>query len=82
MAGVVKERELDMEYLCRRCDRKTDLRELVTRLLEAVGNTVQRDVAEKSLELALQIMQGTEHGGNGARVLESLVQTALRKVWI
>ncbi|KAL2609166.1 hypothetical protein R1flu_027739 [Riccia fluitans] len=80
MAGVVKESSLDMEYLCRRCDSKTDLRELVTRLLEAVGNTVKRPVAEKYLQLALQIMQGTEHGGSGARVLESLVQSALKKV--
>ncbi|KAL3677305.1 hypothetical protein R1sor_027253 [Riccia sorocarpa] len=80
VAGVVKESKLDIEYMCRRCDSKIDLRELVTRLLEAVGNTVKRPVAEKYLQLALQIMQGTEHGGSGARVLESLVQSALKKV--
>lgn len=80
MAGVVKNMGLDMEYLCRRCDSRTDLRELVTLLIEAVDYTAVRTHAEKSLELALEIMKGTKRGGSGARVLGHLVQTALRKV--
>jgi hypothetical protein len=59
MAGVVKHNGLDMEYLCRRCDSKMDLRDLITRLVEVMGKTTVRQKVEKSLQLALQIMQVT-----------------------
>jgi membrane-associated protease RseP (regulator of RpoE activity) len=80
MAGVVKHSGLDMEYLCRRCDSKIDLRDLITRLVEVMGKTTVRQKVEKSLQLALQIMQDTQNGGFGGRILEYLVGITLKKV--
>jgi len=80
MAGVVKHNGLDMEYLCRRCDNKMDLRDLITCLVEVMGKTIVRQKVEKSLQLALQIMQDTQNGGFGGRILEYLVGITLEKV--
>jgi len=80
MAGVVKHNGLDMEYLCRRCDSKMDLRDLITCLVEVMGKMTVRQKVEKSLQLALQIMQVTQNGGFGGRILECLVGITLKKV--
>lgn len=76
MAGVVMQLGLDMEYICRRCDQKTDLREHVVHLLDSLRYTNSSTSAERNLGMALQIMQGTQR--EGAKILESLVKTAIQ----
>ncbi|KAH7425037.1 hypothetical protein KP509_11G037200 [Ceratopteris richardii] len=78
MAGVIKALGLDMEYICRRCDQRTDLREHVIRLLESLRYVHCRYSAETNLTTAFQIMQGTE--ADGARQLLQLVESALQMV--
>lgn len=75
MAGVVKQLGLDMEYICRRCDQKTDLREHVVRLLDSLRYTNCKISAETNLSTALLIMQGTQ--ADGAKRLLHLVETAI-----
>lgn len=78
MAGVVKSLGLDMEYMCRRCDQKTDLRENIVHLLGSIRYTNSSSSVQSILGMALHIMQGTEHGG--AKSLESLIKTAIHMV--
>ncbi|MCO5553454.1 hypothetical protein L7F22_006975 [Adiantum nelumboides] len=78
MAGVVKQLGLDMEYICRRCDQRTDLREHVVRLLESLRYTKCKTSAETSLSTAVLIMRGTQ--AEGAKRLLQLVETALHMV--
>ena len=78
LAGVVKPLGLDMEYICRRCDQKTDLREHVVRLLDTLRYTNCRFSVESNLGTALHIMQGTQDCG--AKRLIYLVQTAINMV--
>jgi len=54
MAGVEQSIGLDVEYYCRRCDKKTNLMMLVA----SESLEVRADV-EKNLCLALRIIQGT-----------------------
>ncbi|KAI5056681.1 hypothetical protein GOP47_0028499 [Adiantum capillus-veneris] len=76
LAGVVKPLGLDMEYICRRCDQKTDLRGHVVRLLDSLRFTNCRFSIEKNLVTALQIIQGTKD--TGAKRLVYLLQTAIQ----
>eukprot|EP00249_Psilotum_nudum_P020783 c27845_g1_i1 orf=74-1636(-) len=80
LAGVVKQIGIDMEYICRRCDRKTDLRGHVVGLFGSLKYTKAKDVSESNLRLALQIMQGTELGGEWSSKLQRLAQTAIEMV--
>jgi hypothetical protein len=57
-----------------------DLRDLIACLVEVKGKTTIRQKVEKSLQLALQIMQVTQNGGFGGRILEYLVGITLKKV--
>ena len=78
MAGVVKPLGLNMEYICRRCDQKTDLREHVVHLLDALKYTNSRASVEENLTMALQIIWGSEDGG--AKRLSSLIEMAIQMV--
>ena len=78
MAGVVKPLGLNMEYICRRCDQKTDLREHVVHLLDALKYTNSRASVEENLTMALQIICGSEDGG--AKRLSSLIEMAIQMV--
>ncbi|KAH6557994.1 hypothetical protein KP509_1Z082900 [Ceratopteris richardii] len=79
LAGVVKQLGLDMEYVCRRCDSKTDLRGHVVRLLDSLRYSSCRFTVEKNLGTALRIIQGTEDGG--AKCLVHHLQTAIQMIW-
>lgn len=79
LAGVVKPLGLDMEYVCRRCDQKTDLRGHVVRLIDSLRYTNCRFSVEKNLGTALQIIQGTKDGG--AKRLIQLLQTAIQMMY-
>ncbi|KAH7306542.1 hypothetical protein KP509_22G017800 [Ceratopteris richardii] len=74
MAGVIEKLGLHMEYICRWCDQRTDLREHVVRLLESLRYVDCKLSAEANLNTALQIMQGTK--ADGAKKLLQLVETA------
>lgn len=80
LARVVKKNGIDVEYICRRCDRKTNLRDAVARLIESVGRTIARPKVEKNLQLAMQIMQDSQQGVVAGRSLTSLIDVALKKV--
>jgi len=57
-----------------------DLKDLITCFVEVMGKTIVRQKVGKSLQLALQIMQDTQNGGFGGRILEYLVGITLKKV--
>lgn len=81
LAGVIKKNGLDVEYMCRRCDRKTDLRESVSRLIESMGRTTLQSKVERNLQLALRIMQDSQDGENlPSRTLSVLIEKVLKKV--
>lgn len=75
MAGNIKQLGLDMEYVCRRCDQKTDLREHIVRLLDSLRYTNSKTVAETNLRTAFLIMCDAQ--AEGAKRLLHLVETAL-----
>ncbi|XP_024396925.1 uncharacterized protein [Physcomitrium patens] len=81
LAGSIKKNGLDMEYMCRRCDRRMDLRETFTRLVEVLSKTVMRSKVENSLQLALRIVQDPDDEARSpGKVLATLIEDALRKV--
>lgn len=81
LAGVIKKNGLDVEYMCRRCDRKTDLRESVSRLIESMGRITSQSKVERNLRLALRIMQDPQDGANlPSRTLSVLIEKVLKKV--
>lgn len=81
LAGVIKKNGLDVEYMCRRCDRKTDLRECVSRLIESMGRITSQSKVERNLRLALRIMQDSQDGANlPSRTLSVLIEKVLKKV--
>ncbi|KAJ7552557.1 hypothetical protein O6H91_06G060300 [Diphasiastrum complanatum] len=80
MAGVVKLRGIDMEYLCRRCDKKTDLKDVISHLIEGMTKVTVKPCAEKMLKLALRTIQGSQRGGRETKMLESTAHWALDKI--
>lgn len=58
MAGVEPSIGLDVEYHCRRCDKKANLMMLVSSILHASESLEIRADVEKNLYLALCIIQG------------------------
>lgn len=76
-AGVVRSIGLDVEYYCRRCDKKTDLLKHVLGLIPTPELSKTVDF-ESSLKLALRLVQGTQQ--YGARILENLLQKAVKKL--
>ncbi|KAH9300317.1 hypothetical protein KI387_011900, partial [Taxus chinensis] len=76
--GVVRSIGLDVEYYCRRCDKKTDLLKHVLGLITTPGSGKLRSDVENSLNLALRLIQGTQQ--TRCRSLENLIQSALKKL--
>ena len=81
LAGVIKKIGLDMEYMCRRCDRKTDLKETVSRLVsEFMNKTATESKVENSLQLLLRVVQDPEDEARNAGKLQTTLLAALKKV--
>ncbi|XP_024517319.1 uncharacterized protein LOC112341453 [Selaginella moellendorffii] len=77
LAGVVVESGLDVEYLCRRCDRTTDLLSRVSLLVQAVAAAPSKQLAEGNAKLASRLVTNTRRAG--LKRLETLVSTILVK---
>lgn len=77
-AGVVRSIGLDVEYYCRRCDKKTDLLKHVLGLIPTPELSKTGADFESNLNLALRLVQGTQQ--LGARILENLFQKAVKKL--
>ncbi|KAL5702269.1 hypothetical protein ACHQM5_027505 [Ranunculus cassubicifolius] len=60
MAGTVLNSGLDVEYYCRRCDKRSDLTVHVTRLLRTCESLESRDDIEKILNVGLHILSGSQ----------------------
>ncbi|XP_077247724.1 CDPK adapter, putative (DUF1423) isoform X2 [Tasmannia lanceolata] len=69
---------LDVEYYCRRCDKKTDLFLHVTRLLKTCESLDSRDDIEKILNLGLCILRGSQQ--TNAKNLFNRIQLVLTKL--
>ncbi|KAG0588664.1 hypothetical protein KC19_2G260300 [Ceratodon purpureus] len=81
LAGVIKKSGLDMEYMCRRCDRKTDLKEIVGRLVsEFMSKTATESKVENSLQLLLRVVQDPEEEARNSGKLQTTLIGALKKV--
>ncbi|KAJ7570799.1 hypothetical protein O6H91_01G135600 [Diphasiastrum complanatum] len=80
MAEVVAHCGIDMEYLCRRCDKKTDLKGLVTHMLADLGVQNMRSYAQSNLIPTLWNDQGTLCDDNATGISETLVLRALEKI--
>eukprot|EP01018_Ginkgo_biloba_P001442 Gb_12072 [translate_table: standard] len=78
MAGVVTSIGLDVEYYCRRCDKKTDLLTHVMGLIPTPELSIVRADVERSLNLVLCLIQGTQQFLG--RSLENLIQNAIKKL--
>ncbi|XP_024384987.1 uncharacterized protein [Physcomitrium patens] len=80
LAGSIKKSGLDMEYMCRRCDRKTDLRRTFSRLIGVMNKTATQSKVENSLQLALRIVQDPEDiSSRPGKILATCAGDALRK---
>lgn len=77
-AGVVRSIGLDVEYYCRRCDKKTDLLKHVLGLIPTPELSKTGTDFGSNLNLALRLVQGTQQ--LGARILENLFQKAVKKL--
>lgn len=81
LAGVIKKNGLDLEYICRRCDRKTDLKGTVVQMVEAVGQNAPQSTVENVLQLALRTVQDPEDEPQSpARTWAALITDALKKI--
>ncbi|XP_057816572.2 uncharacterized protein LOC131029913 isoform X1 [Cryptomeria japonica] len=78
MAGVERSIGLDVEYYCRRCDKKTDLMMHIVGLLRASGCLKIRADVEKNLSIALRILQGTRK--TARRSLHNVINSAVQKL--
>lgn len=78
MAGVEQSIGLDVEYYCRRCDKKTNLMMLVSSILHASESLEVRADVEKNLCLALRIIQGTRQ--IVGRSLQNNIELSLKKL--
>jgi hypothetical protein len=78
---VIKKNGLDLEYICRRCDRKTDLKGTVVQMVEAVGQNAPQSTVENVLQLALRTVQDPEDEPQSpARTWAALITDALKKI--
>ncbi|XP_057864184.2 protein OBERON 2 isoform X2 [Cryptomeria japonica] len=75
--GVVRSIGLDVEYYCRRCDKKTDLLKHVLGLITTPGSGKLRSDVEKSLNLALRLIQGTQQAR--CKSLENFILKGVKK---
>lgn len=78
MAGVEQSIGLDVEYYCRRCDKKTNLMMHVSSILHASESLEVRADVEKNLGLALRIIQGTRQ--IVGRRLQNNIELSLKKL--
>ncbi|XP_043708396.1 protein OBERON 2-like isoform X2 [Telopea speciosissima] len=79
MAGTVGGRiGLDVEYYCRRCDRRTDLISHVTRLLQTCESLNAWEKIVKILNLGLCILRGSQR--KSAKKLLNRMELARRKL--
>ncbi|XP_042517198.1 protein OBERON 2 [Macadamia integrifolia] len=69
---------LDVEYYCRRCDRRTDLISHVTRLLKTCESLNAQEDIEKILTLGLCILRGSQR--TSAKKLLNCMELAMRKL--
>lgn len=69
---------LDVEYYCRRCDKKTDLISHVTRLLQTCESLDSQDDIEKILNMGLCILRGSQRAI--AKKLLNNMEVAMTKV--
>ena len=80
LAGVSKKIGLDMEYICRRCDRKTDLIETVSRLVDFMSKTATKSKVESSLQLVSRIVQDPEDEADTSEKIQATLIGVLKKV--
>ncbi|KAK1281098.1 hypothetical protein QJS04_geneDACA004698 [Acorus gramineus] len=71
---------LDVEYYCRRCDKKTDLISHVVKLLQTCEALDTRDDIEKILNVGLCILRGSEQ--MRAKSLLNRIGSILTKVYL
>ncbi|KAM3326500.1 protein TITANIA [Capsicum chacoense] len=69
---------LDAEFLCRRCDSRTDLVSHVTKLLNICGSVDSRDDIEKILNVGFCILRGSRR--TNAKQLFRRIKSALAKL--
>ncbi|XP_010256075.1 PREDICTED: uncharacterized protein LOC104596549 isoform X2 [Nelumbo nucifera] len=69
---------LDVEYYCRRCDKKTSLIPHVTSLVQTCESLDSQDDIEKILNLGLCILRGSQQ--TNAKNLFSRIESAIRKL--
>lgn len=78
MAGVEQSIGLDVEYYCRRCDKRTNLMMHVSSILHASESLKVRADVEKNLGLALRVIQGTRQ--IAGRSLQNIIELSLKKL--
>ena len=81
LAGVIPKNGLELEYMCRRCDRKTHLKALVSRLVcEFMNKTAPDWRVDRSLQLLLQLVLDPDDGARYSGKLQETLIGSLKKV--
>ncbi|KAG0557562.1 hypothetical protein KC19_11G140500 [Ceratodon purpureus] len=79
LAGVIKKYRLNLEYMCRRCDRKTNLKETLSRLVSEFMNAEESKV-DSSLQLLMRVMVDPGDEASSSRKIQEILLGALKKV--